>query len=233
MDNSTPDKFYFEAIKTLKPKKIGIVGYRPLKIVPEERIESLVNVLRKRFGDLEISVGTDAFFAELNRYRLGTEVADTLVFSMNPQVHAFDNQSIIETLEGQAANVQTALDLTGGKAPWCSPVTLKMRWNPNATGEQSGSSEDSLPADVDIRQISPFCACWTLASIGRLSELVLRWQHITSCQVGKDFSSMMPPRSILVYFHQHHYKYSQYMMFSQFFTGLKVENCFSGKQTIF
>jgi hypothetical protein len=44
-----------------------------------------------------------------------------------------------------------------------------MRWNPNATAEETVPPGE-LPPNVDVRQSEPFCACWTLASIGRMSN---------------------------------------------------------------
>jgi hypothetical protein len=169
LDVDTPDSFYLNAIQGLKFNEVAFLGQKGLKVVPTERIDPLAKVLRGRFKDITIAAGTDAFFAELNRNRLEPHKADAFVFSVNPQVHAFDNLSIVETLEGQAAAVETALDIFGGKPPWISPVTLRMRWNPNATGEEV-IAEGELPADVDPRQITPFCACWTLAAIGLMSK---------------------------------------------------------------
>jgi hypothetical protein len=168
LDMDTPDSFYLKAIQSLSCKRIALIGQKELKVVPAERIGPLARVLRDRFKDITIAAGTDAFFTELNRNRLEPQKADAFVFSVNPQVHAFDNLSIVETLEGQAAVIKTALAVFGSKPPWVSPVTLRMRWNPNATGDEV-IAEGEIPADVDLRQITPFCACWTLASVGLMS----------------------------------------------------------------
>jgi hypothetical protein len=169
LDNDTPDSFYLEALKGANCGRMAIVGCQNLKIVPTERIEPLIKAIRDRFGDIHVAAGSDAFFTEFNRNRISAEKADAFVFSINPQVHAFDNLSITETLEGQEAVVKTALAICGGKPVWVSPVTLKMRWNPNATGEEM-VPDGELPPNVDVRQRDPFCACWTLASIGRMSN---------------------------------------------------------------
>ena len=169
VDNETPDSFYLEALKGANCARMAIVGCQDLKIVPAERIEPLKKAIRNRFGDIRIAAGSDAFFTEFNRNRISKDMADAFVFSINPQVHAFDNLSITETLEGQEAVVKTALAISGGKPVWVSPVTLKMRWNPNATGEEI-VPQGELPSNVDVRQLDPFCACWSLASIGRMSN---------------------------------------------------------------
>jgi hypothetical protein len=169
IDNDTPDSFYLEALKGANCGRMAIVGCQNLKIVPAERIEPLIKAIRDRFGDIHVAAGSDAFFTEFNRNRISAEKADAFVFSINPQVHASDNLSITETLEGQEAVTKTALAICSGKPVWVSPVTLKMRWNPNATGEEI-VPQGELPSNVDVRQLAPFCACWTLASIGRMSN---------------------------------------------------------------
>ncbi len=51
-----------------------------------------------------------------------------------------------------------------------TPVTLKMRWNPNATGPEPQLNPSELPSQVDPRQMSLFGAGWTLGSIKYLTE---------------------------------------------------------------
>jgi hypothetical protein len=51
-----------------------------------------------------------------------------------------------------------------------SPVTLKPRFNPNATGPEQPPPPGQLPAQVDPRQLSLFGAAWTLGSLKHLSE---------------------------------------------------------------
>ena len=79
---------------------------------------------------------------------------------MNPQVHAFDDESLVETLDGQSAVAANARRLAGSRAVAVTPVTLRPRFNPNG-GE-------SQPPDP--RQGSPFAAAWTLGSVRRLAE---------------------------------------------------------------
>ena len=118
-------------------------------------------------ADVPIGGGTDNFFTELNRERPPTDSTDTLdvvTYSLNPQVHAFDNLSLTETLPTQAETVKNAAHFSG-KPVVVSPVTLKMRGNPNATSEDGGSVERGDP-----RQLSLFGAGWTLGSLKYLSE---------------------------------------------------------------
>ena len=51
-----------------------------------------------------------------------------------------------------------------------SPVTLRPRFNPNATGESADPAPGELPFEVDPRQMSLFAAAWTLGSVSRLAS---------------------------------------------------------------
>lgn len=128
---------------------------------------------RGSFGRLPPSIllfgGTDGDFAELNRDRPSHDAFDGLSYAMNPQVHAFDDDSLVETLAAQATTVETARSFSRGRPVIVSPVTLRQRFNPAATGEPSPVQEGSLPSSVDARQASLFTAGWTLGSIASLA----------------------------------------------------------------
>ncbi|HLV36877.1 MAG TPA: hypothetical protein VKY59_17270 [Spirillospora sp.] len=134
--------------------------------------EQWLLLARDRLGDTgaPIGTGTDYFFTELNRERPPVAAADCIVYSINPQVHAFDNVDLIETLAVQATTVESARQFSAGKPIVISPVTLKMRRNPNATGPQPETPPGQLPPQVDARQMSLFGAVWTLGSIKHLAE---------------------------------------------------------------
>lgn len=114
--------------------------------------------------------GANAYFAELNRGRPATPDLDFLCYSLNPQVHAFDNPSLVENLEAQADAVESARQFAGGKGIVVTPVSFKPRFNPNATGAETKLPPDVLPPAVDPRQMSLFGAAWTLGSLKYLSE---------------------------------------------------------------
>ncbi|MBW3623011.1 MAG: hypothetical protein KY468_06320 [Armatimonadetes bacterium] len=122
------------------------------------------------FSSSPVGSGTDADFVDLNRFRPAVEVSDFIAYPMNPQVHAFDNASLVETLEAQAATVESARVFTDGKPLVISPVTLKRRFNPDATGPEPEPAPGELPRPVDPRQMSLFGAGWTMGSIKRLAQ---------------------------------------------------------------
>jgi hypothetical protein len=115
-------------------------------------------------------VGTDVYFAELNRNRPPATLADFLTFSLNPQVHASDNASLTEALAAQAAVLESARQLSAGKPVHASPVTLRPRFNADATGPEPPPVPGQLPPQVDVRQMSLYGAAWTLGSLKYLAE---------------------------------------------------------------
>ena len=108
-----------------------------------------------RFGG-----GSAANFTELNRSRPDIADIDLACYAMNPQVHTFDDASMVETLEGQEWTVRTARDFLGGIPVAATPVTLKPRQRPPEGGTPN----------ADPRQASLFCAAWMLGSLTALAE---------------------------------------------------------------
>ena len=128
--------------------------------------ERWLELAREYLPNIPLAGGTDAFFTELNRERPPVTALDLVTYSLNPQVHAFDNASLVETLPAQAVTVESAATLSAGKPVVVSPITLKMRHNPNAAGDKSLSLEQQ----TDPRQTSLFGAVWTLGSLKYLTE---------------------------------------------------------------
>jgi D-apionolactonase len=114
-----------------------------------------------------LATGTNAYFAELNRQRPPRNAV--VCYSFNPQVHAFDDLSLIETLEAQPATVQSALQFCD-QGLILSPITLRPRFNPNATSS-SQEPAGQLPSTVDPRHRTLFGAAWTLGTLSRLLPL--------------------------------------------------------------
>ncbi len=117
-----------------------------------------------RFGG-----GTRNYFTELNRNRPETP-PPWVTWSINPQVHAFDNSSMVETLATQAACIRSARAFLPGSKLAIGPITLRPRFNPNATSPQTDSARPGLPPQADPRQMSLFCAGWTLGSIKHMAQ---------------------------------------------------------------
>jgi hypothetical protein len=113
---------------------------------------------------VQIVAGTDAYFAELNRNR--PPEGFPAAYSINPQVHAFDDRSLMETLEAQSATVESARQFCEHGVV-LSPITLRPRFNPNATSKTM-EPEGELPSAVDRRQRTMVGACWMAGSLAAL-----------------------------------------------------------------
>jgi len=134
----------------------------------------LINLARVALAPLlpqvPIGGGTNLYFAELNRLRPDASAVDAVAYSINPQVHAFDERSLVENLQGQADTVTTAQTFWGGRPIIVTLITLKPRFNPDAVVPETASVPDELPSSVDPRQMSLFAAAWTLGSVKQLIE---------------------------------------------------------------
>ncbi len=134
--------------------------------------ERWVRSARAALADFDPSVsfaaGANANLAELNRHRPARASHAFPCFSINPQVHAFDDLSLVENLEAQGQAVATAAAFSPHPVV-VSPITLKPRFNPVATGRERPPAPGELPAQVDPRQMSLFGAAWTLGSIAALA----------------------------------------------------------------
>jgi D-apionolactonase len=123
-----------------------------LRLAPEFALEPLV------------FAGSRANFAELNRNQPSHELISGLTFPINPQVHAFGDDEVVETLPVQEVVARQAADVAQGLALHVGPVTLKPRFNAVATDELAAE-----PA-ADPRQSSWWAAGWTLGSIAALAR---------------------------------------------------------------
>ncbi len=164
-----------EAVKTrLPPVKTWLVY--PLKEIftggspTRQALEAALPYLIGLIPGALIGAGTNTDFIFMQRTLPPLDLIDLVTFAINPQVHAFDNASIVETLEAQGAAVRTARRLAGGKPVIVSPLTLKPRFNPYATGPVSLPPPGELPPQVDPRQTSLLGAGWTAASLKYLAE---------------------------------------------------------------
>jgi hypothetical protein len=96
--------------------------------------------------------GTDAFFAELNRDRAAAEGLDLVSFSLSPQVHAFDDATLVENTTSLGWMADTVRGFAPDARLGISPVTLLPR-----------------PA-TDPRKRTFFGAGWTLGLVAAAAE---------------------------------------------------------------
>jgi hypothetical protein len=110
------------------------------------------------------AAGSNSDFLFANRFTPPSDM-DALTFAINPQVHAFDDASLLETLEAQGAVIRSARRIAARRPVIVSPVTLLPRHNPYSAVPLPWS-----PPPADYRQPTLFGAVWTLGSLKYLSE---------------------------------------------------------------
>lgn len=139
------------------------------KVCSEAVIRKYAPQFRELLPGVPIGSGTDVYYAEFNRFTPPSGNLDFVCYSINPQVHAFDLSSLTETLGAQRETVESACVLAPEKEVVVSPVTLRPRYNPNATAAAPAPLPEQLPPEVDPRQMSLYAAGWTVGSIAHLA----------------------------------------------------------------
>jgi len=164
-------KELLKEIEQVKPKVSSWLIFQTKEKSTQEPVIRLARQVLSRFDSkAAIGAGTNAYFAEFNRGRPPVESLDLGCYSLNPQVHAVDNGTLVETLEAQGDTVESAKQFVGKLRLAISPITLKPRFNPVAIGPEPEPAPGELPSQVDVRQMSLFGAGWTLGSIKNLAQ---------------------------------------------------------------
>lgn len=130
----------------------------------------LVPLARRFLTGAPIGGGTTRYFTELNRERPKAAELDLVAYSFNPQVHTFDEASMVESIDGQRWTALSAAKFAEGRPLALGPITLK----PRSRRPPEGGTPDELPPSADPRQASLFAAGWTLASIAVLAAQGVR-----------------------------------------------------------
>lgn len=147
-----------------------LVFHENEQTTPQHLVQQVRDRIAPHLPGVSIVGGTNLYFAELNASRPNTVGLDAVAYSINPQVHASDELSLVENIEVQRDTVSCARSFCGGLPIVVSPVTLKPRFNPYAAGLEPAPRPGELPSAVDARQMSLFAAAWTVGSIKQLAE---------------------------------------------------------------
>ena len=167
-------KEFLGILKIHNPALCRLMVFREKHVHDEVITGSLLPLLKNALDQVPVGTGTDANFAELNRYRPDTKNLDFVTFAVCPQMHATDHQTLFENLEAQAEVVKSARLFSRGKDVCIAAVTLKRRFNIVATAPETTGMHEQLPPQVDTRQVSLLCSAWTLGSIKYLGEQGVR-----------------------------------------------------------
>jgi hypothetical protein len=160
--NKIPE--FIKAIKRREKTQQIILLEENKKCINNNLLYEVLSRLRPQLPGIHIGAGTDIYFAELNRSQLDASEIDFVSYSINPQVHAFDNSSIMENASVQGTTVLSAKQKFN-KPVHISPITLRMRYN----AEAEKAISINLPL-ADKRQSECMNAAWTLASLKSLIE---------------------------------------------------------------
>jgi hypothetical protein len=195
----------------LKPKiKSWLVFHVDEKTTSARWIKIARQHLAPYNENVPIGAGTNLYFTDLNRKRPPIHVLDCVNYSINPQVHAFDNASLIETLGALPSTIESARPFVGDLPLTISPITLRPRFNPVATVPEREATPDELPNNVDARQMSLFGAAWTLGALkqlakGGVSSLTLYettgWRGVMETEVGSSAPFAFLPGNVYPMYH--------------------------------
>ncbi len=120
-------------------------------------------------GKAKIGVTQTTNFVDLNRARPENKAIDAVGFAINPQIHAFDNASMMETLLIHADVVSSARQFVGDRPLIIGPITLSPQLV-NGKNPPGGPPPGPFPTYVDLRQGTAVTAAWTLGSLKYLTE---------------------------------------------------------------
>ncbi len=144
--------------------------HKDFRYTPDKLTDAVGPVLRKKFPGIVIASGTNSNFAQLNRNRPESKCSNLVCYSIQPQEHASDNLTLVENLEAQKYTVESALNFSGEKGIWVSPVNIQRRFNANTGNFETHPKDGELPQQVDSRLMSLFGAYWAAGSLKYLCE---------------------------------------------------------------
>jgi len=145
--------------------------------------------------------GRQLLFCRAQSWPAAIADVDLVCFSVNPQVHAFDNSTMVENLQGQAFAVESARQFVGHTPIAVTPITLRPRYNPNAQDAETSSLTKELPPQADPRQMSLFGAGWTAGSLKYLAEAgadtvtyyeTTGWRGVMETETGSSLPEKFP-----------------------------------------
>ena len=161
-----------EVWAALRSSAARVVRFAPFAEALWVTTPPLVAAARVAGVTAAVGGGSRTDFAQLNMRQalIPFGELDFVTYAITPQVHTFDDMSIVETLAVQAATVESARALAGERPILVAPITLRPRFNPNATAPEPPPLPGAPPAQADPRQTTAFCAAWTVGSLRRLAS---------------------------------------------------------------
>jgi hypothetical protein len=128
---------------------------------------ALTALLAPSRPDLVVVPGSDAYFADLNRDE--PRCRDLVSFSITPTVHATDTETVFATLPLQAEVARHVREVLGARAV-VSPVTLRLRGDPESPSAPASVRREIAEQHLDERLDRIEGAAWTFGSVHALTE---------------------------------------------------------------
>lgn len=187
------------AVEELRPRLARWLVFQTDRLVTDRETLQLAKERLSPFG-APIGAGTNAYFAQVN-VEHPPEEADFLIYSINPLVHALDSLTLIENTAAFAETVKSARRFWSDKPILVGPITLRKRWNPDATGRERTVPADELPYSVDARQMSLLGAGWLIAALRALIQAgadiltgceTLGWRGVMESEAGSPLPQRFP-----------------------------------------
>jgi D-apionolactonase len=173
-------KHLIECLCAVNPPLARVLAFHHREWATPARIVTPVVEAGARFdASVPVLVGTTANFMELNRGRPDLTAADGVCYSVQPQEHAFDNASLVECCGAIWSTVWSTRRIWPDAPIAVTPITLRKRVNPYATGPAAPVPPGELPPTVDSRQMALFGAVWTLAALKYLAETGMAVASVT------------------------------------------------------
>ena len=147
-----------------------VLFHKTVQSTPDALTDAIMPLINVKFPGIKIGCGTNANFAQLNRNWPQSNKADFISYSIHPQEHATDNQTLVENLKAQEYTVESAMQFAHGKEVWVSPINLQRRFNANLENFEHPFYGETVPSQVDARLVSLFGAGWSAISLKYLSE---------------------------------------------------------------
>jgi hypothetical protein len=146
------------------------IFHKDHRSTPAPLINEIGSIIKEVLPAIKAGAGTNANFAQVNRDRPSSTYIDNVSYSIHPQEHAGDNLTLVENLQAQASTVESAMNFSGGRGIWVSPVNIQRRFNANTENFEQPAVNDSCPPQIDSRLLSLFGACWVAGSIKYICE---------------------------------------------------------------
>ncbi len=165
------DRALPEAVGTLRGQpKARLLLFDPDRHTSQApALRRVREILRGAGVAAELGAGTRGYLSHLIAETADLRSSDFVAFPVSPQVHAFDDASVMESIEILPTMVETAALVAPGRPVIVGPVSLRPLFDPDLS-EPPTPIPDELPARYDQRQASTFAAAWSVGTLAALAS---------------------------------------------------------------